>query len=738
MGIPQFFRHLREKHPHLLAHYDGGAHQSCDELYLDYNCAVHRCARAVLERFQARLDAGDLRPQEITREAVDAAVIEDSYKFVVDLCRKVQPRALVYVAVDGVPPRSKMAQQRSRRFLAQWRRTHAAAADADAARRRGTEGQEGGEDAPSLEAMWDTNGVTPGTPFMRDLGRRLEGLPNELPGACGRPGLRVVVSGPDEPREGEQKVFRHLRRHATAAAAAEDSAVDAAPTNTRHEGTRFLYGLDADLLLLGSLCPVRNLRILRPTDDHTPGETDDGYFLVDIDAFRTVIHAAMRAGTEAASVHDFVALCSLIGNDFVPGLACLKIADGAIEFLLGVYRQQAAANEKRGRPSALVVHDPAAGGRPSLSREVLNGVLEGVAAHEDGRMQRVDRSYYEACAAHRRRVANAEGARGGGGHDARGRGQGRRGGGRGGGGGGRGGGRGGGKGGGAEDLERYPLLHPFPDVIRPGTPGWRLRYYRHLMNRGDAKLVHEVCAAFVRGLDWSIAYHTQFPVSHHWSYPFAYAPTALDLANFSVALLASPSAPPSAPPPVPPPAPSPAPVAATPPLPQVVDPLRGPNPRTEQEEEEDGRGAFTTDMQLLMVLPPQSFDPHVDARLRSVSYDVRKGCTHYYPRNFRVLTYLKSYVSDCPPVLPEVDVARIRAAVDAAGEGSTGASDGGACAAPLLPSPPPGPAKDGTAQRKARKPRNPSSRRRCGRAPPPSSPCASGGAPPRQESDCSR
>lgn len=66
-----------------------------------------------------------------------------------ELVSLVQPKRLLYIAIDGVAPRAKMNQQRQRRFRA--------------AKGRAERGGEG----------FDSNSITPGTEFMARVDEHL-------------------------------------------------------------------------------------------------------------------------------------------------------------------------------------------------------------------------------------------------------------------------------------------------------------------------------------------------------------------------------------------------------------------------------------------------------------------------------------------------------------------------------------------------------------------------------------
>ena len=73
----------------------------------------------------------------------------------------IKPQRLFFLAVDGVAPRAKMNQHRGRRFRS--------AKDAEMAEKKA---KEKGEKLPE-EARFDSNCITPGTPFMCRLDNAL-------------------------------------------------------------------------------------------------------------------------------------------------------------------------------------------------------------------------------------------------------------------------------------------------------------------------------------------------------------------------------------------------------------------------------------------------------------------------------------------------------------------------------------------------------------------------------------
>ena len=113
----------------------------------------------------------------------------------------VKPQVSVFMAIDGVAPRAKLNQQRSRRFRSAKDMKEAAK---EANKKKKEKVQE--------TDMFDSNCITPGTEFMDKVSNCIKYfIRKKLKEDPLWKGLKVVYSGHDIPGEGEHKIMQHIR-----------------------------------------------------------------------------------------------------------------------------------------------------------------------------------------------------------------------------------------------------------------------------------------------------------------------------------------------------------------------------------------------------------------------------------------------------------------------------------------------------------------------------------------------
>ncbi len=273
---------------------------------MDLNCAIYHCVHKLQKR-QPYNEDSKLR--------WEAQLIEQVIAYIKQMTTLVKPTDTLYIAVDGVAPMAKIKQQRMRRFKSAVQAQEEGRIRAEA------------KNIPYVEQpRWDTNAITPGTKFMTALATALR----EYGKTKTKEGAKIVASPADEPGEGEQKIMDYVRKHRPA-----DVVV---------------YGLDADLIVLslaGSTLGI-NMDLFREEVEFNGGGVkedihgEEQFLYLHINMLAETLYEAYKKPEQSQNefVTDFVALMSLLGNDFVPHGLALKIKDEGIERLLRMYKDK--------------------------------------------------------------------------------------------------------------------------------------------------------------------------------------------------------------------------------------------------------------------------------------------------------------------------------------------------------------------------------------------------------------
>jgi len=278
MGVPFYFYNLYKKYNKnysLVIDEQSLRSIDIDYLFLDYNSLIHPCARNVMDREQS------------TQDDIETLIIQECIMYTQSILNKIQPKEL-HIMIDGVAPRGKVNQQRERRYKSHFMREES--------------------------VVWDTNKITPGTQFMSKLSRALKDQ-FKLGSS------RVFISDAGEHGEGEHKMMKVIHE-------------------LPKSSTICIYGLDADLIMLSMLSSrADNIILLRHNDEEY---TFLRVCMLRVAVYSEIVQLLQEQGTDFQiqkdnAIADYVFLCFLVGNDFLPSLPNLNLKHNAMEVLVKSY-----------------------------------------------------------------------------------------------------------------------------------------------------------------------------------------------------------------------------------------------------------------------------------------------------------------------------------------------------------------------------------------------------------------
>uniref|UniRef100_A0A4W3K1X8 5'-3' exoribonuclease n=1 Tax=Callorhinchus milii TaxID=7868 RepID=A0A4W3K1X8_CALMI len=563
MGVPAFFRWLSRKYPSIVVHCleervkevngvkipvdtskPNPNEVEFDNLYLDMNGIIHPCTH----------------PENKAAPKNEDEMMVAIFEYIDRLFNILRPRRLLYMAIDGVAPRAKMNQQRSRRFRASKEGVELLA---EKTRMREEVISKGGFLSEEvIKERFDSNCITPGTEFMDNLARSLRYyVADRLNNDPGWKNLTVILSDASVPGEGEHKIMDFIRRQ---------RAQPNHDPNTHH----CLCGADADLIMLGLATHEPNFTIIReefkpnqprpcalcgqigheikecqglPKDKqgqfdqfagNSAGVEEQEFIFIRLTVLREYLERELTMASLPftfdfeRSVDDWVFMCFFVGNDFLPHLPSLEIREGAIDRLVGIYKN--------------VVHKTGGylteNGFVNLERVQLIMIAVGEAEDNIFKKRREDDVgsvyfysvflkkynlllYYEVngttfinynakailfginafspsqLQASSQNSANSDGSPVPLGTKRKNE---------------------------DSDEEQEPS-----DNIRLWEEGWKQRYYKNKfdVDATDAKFRRKVVEAYVEGLCWVLQYYYQGCASWKWFFPFHYAPFASDFTD---------------------------------------------------------------------------------------------------------------------------------------------------------------------------------------------------------------
>lgn len=310
MGIPYAFQYYYNKYNcqnELMIDFEKLSQLNINYLFFDYNSLIHPCAQQILS---ANHDKYILIEDVYKRtEIIEKDIIQNCLNYTRLLINQVLQTkqrgeiSNVYITIDGVAPRSKMNQQRERRYKSEFFKL--------------------GDSNKS--SLWDSNKITPGTNFMTKIRKSLDDFKKELIN------IDCTISDSNDVGEGEHKIMKII-------------------SNLKGNARVCIYGLDADLIML-SLMNINYDKIILIRDNSFNSNLSEAKKVIDylnIQNLRKyicndILNLLEQKGVNKHTVnsdniiYDYILVCFFLGNDFLEHIPSLSIKKNGIDIVMRAY-----------------------------------------------------------------------------------------------------------------------------------------------------------------------------------------------------------------------------------------------------------------------------------------------------------------------------------------------------------------------------------------------------------------
>lgn len=445
MGIPSYFSFIIKNYKNIIK--KRKQLEQIHHLCMDCNSIIYDSFYDIEKKYYKKnFDIVNIEDQ----------IIQSVIQNIENLIFELSPKNTVFITFDGVAPFAKMNQQRKRRYKSTFMtKIH--------------------ENSP--KKIWNTTFITPGTDFMEKLSMQINYhfLYKEKKFHC----ENIKVSCSDEIGEGEHKIFQWIR------------------DNNLIEDTISIYGLDSDLIMLSifhkqfakNIFVFREAPEFRKVVDVQQNESKEKLFM-DIEKLSMSILSEMGISTtsvyDKCRVYDYIFICFLLGNDFLPHIISLNIRTIGIDVILNTYKQTIGKyNDKslihpvtkdiQWKYVSIFINQ--------LSRLERQNIIQ-----EHTIRDKFDKRNWP--------IKTQEDK--------------------------------------MDLIENIPIIYRAEEkYICPKETGWDIRYYRTLFDIDpNEEAIKTICENYIEGLAWIFQYYTKGVKNHQWNYRYHYAPLLIDLKKY--------------------------------------------------------------------------------------------------------------------------------------------------------------------------------------------------------------
>jgi len=469
MGVPGFFLWLWKKYKRNNFVFNKNELQdqellkkvnSIDYLLIDANCLIHpTCFKVLAEN-----------PDFKDQHSLENKMIHATLEYIDKLINYVNPKKGVYLAIDGVAPLAKIKQQRYRRFKS----VHDKILWDNIKKKHNKQ----------IPNFWNNSSITPGTVFMERLHYKiLEWAKTKQ--------IELIYSSCKTPSEGEHKLLQFIRNN----------------IELEKEYSYIMYGLDADLIFLCLSTNSPNMYLLRESNQLDKKKASEELSYVSIDIMKELIKDSIEEIASCENnkdkyiqliedkytnniINDFIFMCYLLGNDFLPHLPALNIYTNGLDILLEKYVELLAENNYKSFIIERKQH------KITINNKLFFQLISYLGSEESDTLKNnfVTKRKYHKC----------------GSTD-------------------------------PYDIEMHRIDNLYfkgDDPIQLGSDEsklWKTRYYKyhfHIDDGEEEEYVDRLVEEYLRGLKWITEYYFDKCPSWTWYYPYDYPPFLEDINNF--------------------------------------------------------------------------------------------------------------------------------------------------------------------------------------------------------------
>lgn len=311
MGVPGFFLWLWKNYKanNFVLNQSAIDTINIEYFLLDMNCMIHPICFETLKTIESD------KSVKINMDKIENKMINNVIEYLEKMINIVKPKKCIYIAIDGVAPVAKMKQQRLRRF-----KSINDKKVFDSIRYKHKK---------EIPFFWNNSAITPGTPFMKKITDKIKIWATNY---ATENKVQIIFSPANVPGEGEHKLLQYMKENINS--------------------SYVVYGLDADLIFLMLATKLNNIYLMREANNLDYKESKDKINFVSIDIMKTcIINSINKIQNNEKKINDnriiddFIFICYLMGNDFLPHIPCLDIYNNAIDTLLETYVEEVTMNE---------------------------------------------------------------------------------------------------------------------------------------------------------------------------------------------------------------------------------------------------------------------------------------------------------------------------------------------------------------------------------------------------------